>query len=98
MATNKKEENITDLFVIKGNKMPVSFIKNLKTKFPNIRTTMYQWDSMKRYPYEYLIPCFDKSYTFDYKDFEQKKDLKFLQLFYTDDIKKIRDDKVPNSV
>jgi glycosyltransferase len=55
---------------------------------------MYQWDSIKRYPYEYLIPCFDKSYTFDYKDFEQRKDLKFLQLFYTDDIKKIRDTKV----
>ena len=49
---------------------------------------------MKRYPYEYLIPCFDKSYTFDYKDFEQRKDLKFLQLFYTDDIKKIRDNNV----
>ena len=55
---------------------------------------MYQWDSIKNNSYEYLIPCFDKTYTFDYKDFEQRKDLKFLQLFYTDDIKKIRDTKV----
>jgi hypothetical protein len=90
----KKEENITNLFVIRGYKMPFSFIKKLKKKFPNIRTTMYQWDSIKNNSYEYLIPCFDKTYTFDYKDFEQRKDLKFLQLFYTDDIKKIRDTKV----
>ena len=92
----KKEENITDLFVIKGDKMPVSFIKKLKNKHPNIQTIMYQWDSIKRYPYEYLIPHFDKSYTFDYKDFEQRNDLLFLQLFYTDDIKNIRDSKNPS--
>lgn len=91
----KKEENITDPFVIRGYKIPISFIKKLKKKFPNIQTTMYQWDSIKNNSYEYLIPCFDKTYTFDYKDFEQRKDLKFLQLFYTDDIKKIRDNKVP---
>lgn len=90
----KKEENITDLFVIRGYKMPISFIKKLKKKFPNIRTTMYQWDSIKNNSYEYLIPCFDKTYTFDYKDFEQRNDLHFLQLFYTDNIKKIRDTKV----
>ena len=76
--------------------MPVSFIKKLKNKHPNIQTIMYQWDSIKRYPYEYLIPHFDKSYTFDYKDFEQRNDLLFLQLFYTDDIKNIRDSKNPS--
>lgn len=92
----KKEENITDLFVIKGDKMPISFIEKLKNKHPNIQTIMYQWDSIKRYPYEYLIPHFDKSYTFDYKDFEQRNDLLFLQLFYTDDIKNIRHSKNPS--
>ena len=90
----KKEENITDIFVIRGYKMPVFFIKKLKKKYPSIQTTMYQWDSIKNNPYEYLIPYFDKSYTFDYKDFSQRNDLHFLQLFYTDDIKKIRNSKV----
>ena len=28
----KKEEDITDLFVIKGDKLPISFIKKLKNK------------------------------------------------------------------
>ena len=90
----KKEENITDLFVIRGYKMPVFFIKNLKKKYPNIRTIMYQWDSLRNNSYEYLIPYFDKSYTFDYKDFEQRNDLYFLQLFYTDDIKKIMESNI----
>ncbi len=91
----KKEENITDLFVIRGYKIPISFIKKLKKKFPNIQTTMYQWDSIKNNSYEYLIPHFDKSYTFDYQDFEQRNDMNFLQLFYTEDIKKIKNSKEP---
>lgn len=89
----KKEDNITDLFVIRGYKMPISFIKKLKKKFPNIQTKMYQWDSLKKNSYEYLIPHFDKSYTFDYQDFEQRNDMNFLQLFYTEDIKKIKNSK-----
>ena len=36
----KKEENITDLFVIKGNKMPISFIKKLK-KQPKIPSCFF---------------------------------------------------------
>ena len=52
---------------------------------------MYQWDSIKNNSYEYIIPYFDKVYTFDYKDFETNKKLLFLQLFYTDDIKAIQE-------
>ena len=85
----KKEDNITDLFVIRGYKIPISFIEKLKKRFPDIKMTMYQWDSIKNNSYEHLIPYFDKTFTFDYEDFKQRNDLNFLQLFYTEDIRKI---------
>ena len=87
----RKEKSISHLFVIRGYKMPISFIERIKRKFPNIKTIMYQWDSIKNNSYEYIIPYFDKVYTFDYKDFETNKKLLFLQLFYTDDIKAIQE-------
>lgn len=92
----KKEQNITHFFVIRGHKMPLSFINKVKGKFPNIKTIMYQWDSLKNNPYEYLIPHFQEVYTFDRDDFERNKGLKYLQLFYRDDIKNIKDK--PNAV
>lgn len=88
-----KNQHFTHFFAIRVHKMPVWFVEKVKKKNPEIKTIMYQWDSIKNNPYTYLIPHFDKSYTFDYQDFKSRKDLEFHQLFYTEDIKKLRGKK-----
>lgn len=89
----KKQNGFTHFFVIRGDKMPISFVNQVKKNNPKIKTIMYQWDSIRNNPYTYLIPHFEKSFTFDYQDYKERKDLEFLQLFYTEDIKKISNEK-----
>lgn len=87
-----KKEKYTHLFVVRGEKMPVFAIEKIKEMNPSIRTLLYQWDSNRNNSYFHLVPYFDQTFTFDYKDYNENKRLKLLQLFYTDDIKKISDD------
>lgn len=82
-----KNENYTHFLLIRGYKIPSFFIEKLKKKNKDIECIMYQWDSNKNDPYYHLIDYFDKVYTFDYKDFCEVESLRFLQLFYTEDIK-----------
>jgi len=82
-----KNENYTHFLLIRGYKIPSFFIKKLKKKNKHIECIMYQWDSNKNDPYYHLIQYFDKVYTFDYNDYQEVENLRFLQLFYTEDIK-----------
>lgn len=88
-----KKIKISHFFLIRGYKMPVFFLEFLRKNNPNIIMTMYQWDSNKNNPYYHIVDYFDNSYTFDQDDFNENDKLKFLQLFYTDDIKRIGNSK-----
>jgi hypothetical protein len=79
------------LFVIKGHKMPDTFVDKIKCFHPNITTIMYQWDSQERYPYIHLKNKFDKIFTFDYDDSRQYG-ITYLPLFFSDDIYTVRTD------
>ena len=92
-----RNESYSHLFVIKGYDIPIFFLLKLKKKNINIKTIMYQWDPMDKFNYQKLIPFFDKIFTFDYRDYKNYNNLNFLQLFYTEDIKKISESKsTPN--
>lgn len=58
------------LIVIRAYKMRNWFIEALKKRNPDIYTIMYQWDSLSFWDsdYRYLIPSFDRTLSFDYKD------------------------------
>lgn len=81
-----KGECFTHFFLIRGYKIPDFFIEKLKELNPNIECIIYQWDSDQNNPYFHILKYFDKAFTFDFKDFSESKKLKFLQLFYTDEI------------
>lgn len=85
---------LTHFFLIKGYKIPVFFLEFLRKNNPDIVMTMYQWDSNKNNLYFHIVDYFDNSYTFDLDDFNVNKKLKFLQLFYTDDILRISNSKI----
>lgn len=82
-------EQFDYLFVIKAYKMPIKFVEIFKARYPNAKTIMNQWDSLKNNPYAYLIDKFDKVLSFDIEDVKENLKLKYLPNFYLDDIKSI---------
>ena len=85
-----KNKKFDYFFLIRGYKIPISFIKKLKEKNPSIKCIMYQWDSEKNNPYFDKVKYFNEVSTFDYADFKKNNEIKFLQLFYTKDILELR--------
>lgn len=81
------------LLVIRGHKMPVSFVKAVKEKNPNIVSIMFQWDSHINSPFLNLPPqlnawpLFDKVFSFDYRDVEETSALRYAPTFSTDEFK-----------
>lgn len=77
------------LFVIRGYKMPVSFLKDFQKQNPTSRTIMYQWDSERTNPFSHLIESFDSVKTFDFED-SKNFHLEYVPLFYTHDVEHYR--------
>jgi len=87
-----KGNEYTHFFLIRGYKIPVFFIEEIKKLNPNIKCIMYQWDSNKNNAYFHLIDSFDKVLSFDIADCNTNEKIQFQQLFYTEDISRL-----PNS-
>lgn len=88
------------LFVIRGYKMPVWFVKSIKERNPGIVTIMYQWDANANSPFLNLPPKFDivnefdKVLSFDFRDVDEHPHiLRYSPTFYTDEISKVKDVK-----
>ena len=79
--------------VIRGFKMPVWFVKKLKELNPSLKLINYQWDSNANSPFintstHYnILPEFDVTLSFDYKDVSDYPQLSYSPTFYTDEIK-----------
>ena len=84
----KLEGNWDYLIVIKGNYFTEKHLSYLKRQNPDIKTIMYQWDSINNNDYTGLAFQFHKVFTFDFKDAEDCG-YNYLPLFYTNDINPI---------
>jgi len=82
----KCKEDYDILFVIRGYMFSDSFVSKFKTLNPKARTLFYQWDSNKTNPFLNVAPLFDKVCSFDFKDCSEFPFIKYLPLFYTDDV------------
>ncbi len=61
-----------------------NMIKDLRNAQPQAQFILYQWDSLKNFPYiERMHKYFDKCFSFDKNDAAGKSVLKFLPLFYS---------------
>lgn len=58
------------VIVIRGYKMQSWFIQTIRERNPNVYTILYQWDlfSLWDSDYRHLMPYFDKTLSFDYRD------------------------------
>lgn len=74
------------VFLISGQSLSFSeaMIQQIKDAQPQAKYILYQWDSLKNFPYiERIEPYFDKCYSFDRNDVTTHCNLKFLPLFYS---------------
>lgn len=74
------------VFLISGQSLSFSenMLQQIKDEQPQAKYVLYQWDSLKNFPYiEKIEPYFDKCYSFDKNDAIRNSNLKFLPLFYT---------------
>lgn len=74
------------VFLISGQSLSFdeSMIKKIKECQPQARFLLYQWDSLRNFPYiERMEKYFDKCFSFDREDVRQNDRLIFLPLFYS---------------
>lgn len=84
------------VFLISGQSLSFSenMIQQIKDEQPQAKYVLYQWDSLKNFPYiKKIEPYFDKCYSFDKNDVAEHSNLKFLPLFYTRRYEKIGNSK-----
>lgn len=82
------------VFVIRGGILTPDAMETLKTKLPNAKFVMYQWDSNQQSNYEPIISYFDHVKTFDKED-AKRYGLEYLPLFYAHRYKEIAEHKQP---
>lgn len=73
------------LFVIQGCTFHPVLLNHLKLYNPNIRTSLYIWDSNRMYDFFRNAKYFEKVYSFDLKDVESDKSgkINFLPFFWS---------------
>ena len=79
------------VFLISGQSLSFSkdMIRQLREKQSSAQFILYQWDSVKNFPYiRQMYSFFDKIYTFDRRD-AKKENISFFPLFYSEKYKKI---------
>ncbi|WP_312822083.1 hypothetical protein [Epilithonimonas sp.] len=91
-----KNKKYDYFLLIKGEVIPIYFIKMVKELNPGIVLIYYNFDSFYNNPNALdFLPLFDHNFTFDTEDAE-KYNLNFRPLFYSDDYEKIRLEKQEN--
>lgn len=82
------------VYCYKGEAFSPSMIQKLKNLFPKAYFVLYFPDSVRNNPSaRQIIPLFDDCYTFDKEDTEQFG-VKFLPLFYSDNMREVANAKV----
>lgn len=85
IITTKSGKKYDYLFVIKGEVFSAEIVNRLKAAFPEGRTVLYLWDSIKNYELIQRSLClFDDAFTFDREDANNFSQLSFRPLFYVD--------------
>ena len=80
-----KTKNFDFLLLIKGESIPLEFLKKFKTRHPKAKMIFYSYDSVAEYPkFRKLYPYFDLNFTFEPKD-AIAYHLHFRPLFFLND-------------
>ena len=86
---NRAYGDAYDIFLcINGVSFHPYLLNHLKKNNPNIRSSLYVWDTSRLYDYFRYKNYFDKVFSFDYEDASRYKDVHFLSSYWTESSKK----------
>lgn len=71
------------LFVLSGVSVNSELVEILKKKNPSMKSILYTWDPCNSYPFDRLLPLFDKAYTFDYYDAKEDGRWTLFPIYYS---------------
>lgn len=75
-------ENFDCLLVLSGVSLTKYLVDYLNKKNPGMKKILYTWDSCNFYPFQRLLPFFEKSYSFDIQDVNNDSRWRLLPIFY----------------
>lgn len=78
------------LFVIRGEFVDAALLNEFKTQNPEAPCLMYQWDSLKNFNFNPIVPLFDKVFSFDPVDCRQHN-FNYVPLFALDEFFQVRE-------
>lgn len=82
---NVAPKTVDVVFVIKGEGLSPDTLRRMKEIYPTARFVLYLWDSINNVPLiERKFQFFDVLYSFDPKDCESHKNLRYRPLFFLD--------------
>lgn len=84
-----RDKIFSHVIIIKGRLLTNDFFIKLRSQMPDANMILYQWDSIKNYNYLDKIKYFNSTYSFDYQDCKNYKEIKYLPLFFSDEYEKI---------
>ena len=88
-----KKEQVKDfnyILVCRGEAFTPVAVARLREAFPNAKLILYLWDILRTTNVREIIPCFDKSFSFDPDDVANNDNLIFRPTFYIPQYAKIR--------
>jgi hypothetical protein len=79
-----REQPIRDVLIIKGEALTASVIRCLRAALPNASFALFFWDSYRNMPPGSAdkVALFDRAFTFDQRDADNDKRLRYRPLFY----------------
>jgi len=94
-----KSKKYDVVFLISGQSLSFTedMINEIKKEQPQAKFVLYQWDSLKNFPYiKKMHTYFDKCYSFDRDDVKANSNLRFLPLFYSERYRLIGEKNIKN--
>lgn len=84
IADENKNNNIKEVFVIKGEALSIESIRYLRRMFPDACFRLYFWDGYKNMPPSSAakVDLFDRAFSFDLEDVKNDPRLAYRPLFY----------------
>ena len=84
------KEGFDVLFVLSGLSVCEELINMLKRQNPTIKTVLYTWDPCSAYPFNRMLPLFDKAFTFDIHDCQKDSRWSLLPIYYKEGVPNVK--------
>jgi hypothetical protein len=93
-----KSDDYDFVFFLQVHQIGSKTLARYKNRFSKSVFVLYNWDSLEKVNYANCLEDFDKVFSFDIKDSSNNEKIKYLPLFYTPVINRVRESSSSNTI